>query len=263
MGQPRRAKVELRPTPRTRAVPAVCGTRSACHLRSREESCARPHTDDTRRPATASIIAVSHTSHRCEAPPMILLLNGPINSGKTTTAHALPPLLPRAAHVEVDALREFVPALPLAALLLGQPILGAILYGTYGAVRAGAAWLLILGRGYWRGDFTLWLLRQKSLAHKITSGCLFVLGVVVAIVIGLWRRESLMPALPSSTLCVVTITPSLIAPEQKRGEGQHDSSQTRYRYRQPSSPTSLHTFSGTLCAYARRVSPHPWAADRL
>ena len=45
---------------------------------------------------------------------MIILLNGPINSGKTTTARALLALLPRAAHVEVDALRDFLPTLPLA-----------------------------------------------------------------------------------------------------------------------------------------------------
>lgn len=45
---------------------------------------------------------------------MIILLNGSINSGKTTTARRLMALLPRAAHVEVDALREFVACLPLA-----------------------------------------------------------------------------------------------------------------------------------------------------
>lgn len=49
---------------------------------------------------------------------MIILLNGPINSGKTTTARALLALLPRAAHVEVDTLRDFVPALPLEEAIL-------------------------------------------------------------------------------------------------------------------------------------------------
>ena len=45
---------------------------------------------------------------------MIVLLNGSINAGKTTVARALMTLLPRTAHVEVDALREFVRCLPLA-----------------------------------------------------------------------------------------------------------------------------------------------------
>ena len=44
---------------------------------------------------------------------MIILLNGSINSGKTTVGRRLAALLPRAAHVEVDALREFVARLPL------------------------------------------------------------------------------------------------------------------------------------------------------
>ncbi len=45
---------------------------------------------------------------------MIVLLNGSINAGKTTVARVLTTLLPRTAHVEVDALREFVRFLPLA-----------------------------------------------------------------------------------------------------------------------------------------------------
>jgi hypothetical protein len=44
---------------------------------------------------------------------MIILLNGPINSGKTTVSKDLVELLPRTAHVEVDDLREFIRFLPL------------------------------------------------------------------------------------------------------------------------------------------------------
>jgi chloramphenicol 3-O-phosphotransferase len=44
---------------------------------------------------------------------MIILINGSINSGKTTVAKALTGVLPQTAHVEVDALREFVGFLPL------------------------------------------------------------------------------------------------------------------------------------------------------
>lgn len=44
---------------------------------------------------------------------MIILLNGSINSGKTTVARELTAVLPRTAHVDVDVLREFVGFLPL------------------------------------------------------------------------------------------------------------------------------------------------------
>ncbi len=47
--------------------------------------------------------------------PMIILLSGSINSGKTTVAKQLVRLLPRTAHVEVDSLREFIGWMPLAA----------------------------------------------------------------------------------------------------------------------------------------------------
>lgn len=45
---------------------------------------------------------------------MILLINGSINAGKTTVGRSLATLLPQAAHVEVDALRQFVAFLPLS-----------------------------------------------------------------------------------------------------------------------------------------------------
>jgi predicted kinase len=45
---------------------------------------------------------------------MIILLNGSINAGKTTVAKWVTKLLPNTAHVEVDALRDFVRFLPLA-----------------------------------------------------------------------------------------------------------------------------------------------------
>ena len=45
--------------------------------------------------------------------PMIILLNGSINAGKTTAAKHLIRTLPRTAHVEVDDLREFIRFMPL------------------------------------------------------------------------------------------------------------------------------------------------------
>ena len=44
---------------------------------------------------------------------MIILLNGSINSGKTTVSKQIVRLLPRTAHVEVDDLREFIRWMPL------------------------------------------------------------------------------------------------------------------------------------------------------
>ena len=44
---------------------------------------------------------------------MLIVLNGSINAGKTTTSKMLCQLLPRTAHVEVDSLREFIAWMPL------------------------------------------------------------------------------------------------------------------------------------------------------
>jgi NAD-dependent oxidoreductase involved in siderophore biosynthesis len=48
---------------------------------------------------------------------MIILISGAINTGKTTVGRRLAARLSHAAHVEVDALRDFVAALPLAEAL--------------------------------------------------------------------------------------------------------------------------------------------------
>jgi len=44
---------------------------------------------------------------------MLIVLNGSINAGKTTTAQTLCRLLPNTAHIEVDSLREFIAWMPL------------------------------------------------------------------------------------------------------------------------------------------------------
>jgi hypothetical protein len=44
---------------------------------------------------------------------MLIVLNGSINAGKTTTAQMLCRLLPRTAHIEVDSLRAFIAWMPL------------------------------------------------------------------------------------------------------------------------------------------------------
>ncbi len=44
---------------------------------------------------------------------MIILINGCINAGKSTTAKALTKMLPQSAHVELDELRHFMTWMPL------------------------------------------------------------------------------------------------------------------------------------------------------
>jgi len=43
----------------------------------------------------------------------VILVSGSVNAGKTTVSRLLARRIPRAAHVEVDALRAFVPWMPL------------------------------------------------------------------------------------------------------------------------------------------------------
>lgn len=45
--------------------------------------------------------------------PTLILLSGSINSGKSTVGRALSRLLPNTAHIEPDALRDFVDWMPL------------------------------------------------------------------------------------------------------------------------------------------------------
>ena len=44
---------------------------------------------------------------------MIILIEGPINAGKTTVSQCLRKMIPNTAHVEVDDLRHFVTWMPL------------------------------------------------------------------------------------------------------------------------------------------------------
>lgn len=49
---------------------------------------------------------------------MIILINGSINSGKSTVSKLLAKKLPNTAHIEVDKLREFVDFMPLSSELI-------------------------------------------------------------------------------------------------------------------------------------------------
>lgn len=58
---------------------------------------------------------------------MIIIINGSINSGKSTVSKLLVKQLPNTAHIEVDKLREFVDSMPLTPELIEMNILNAAL----------------------------------------------------------------------------------------------------------------------------------------
>lgn len=78
-------------------------------------------------------------------------------------------------------------AVPLGALLGGDPVAGALVYGGYGLTRGGAAWLLIAAtailrrRGAGFDDLALWLLGRQASAHAVSATLMLFLGGLVAI----------------------------------------------------------------------------------
>jgi hypothetical protein len=75
--------------------------------------------------------------------------------------------------------------IPLGALLLGDPWLGAVVYGTYGLIRGlGAVFILLLMLGL-KVDISDWLIRRYGAARVLAAGQLVLLGVSTSIVVGL------------------------------------------------------------------------------
>jgi hypothetical protein len=76
--------------------------------------------------------------------------------------------------------------IPFGALLSGQVVFGALLYGSYSLARGAAVWVIILGpRRRIGGDaIALWLLGQTSTARMLTAGQLMLVGVAVALAFG-------------------------------------------------------------------------------
>ena len=74
---------------------------------------------------------------------------------------------------------------PLGAFLLGDPRLGAIIYGTYGLVRALGAVFIFLGILRVKVDISDWLIERYGAARVLAAGQLVFLGVVLSIVVGL------------------------------------------------------------------------------
>lgn len=76
-------------------------------------------------------------------------------------------------------------AVPVGALLLGSPVLGAAAYGAYGLVRALPAPLLLIIMRRSKRDLSGWLIGKNESARVLTAGELLFLGVVTAVVVGL------------------------------------------------------------------------------
>ncbi len=74
---------------------------------------------------------------------------------------------------------------PLGAFLLGDPRLGAIVYGTYGLVRALGAVLIFLGILRFKVDVSDWLIERYGAARLLAAGQLIFVGVALTIVVGL------------------------------------------------------------------------------
>lgn len=74
---------------------------------------------------------------------------------------------------------------PLAALLIGQPMIGAGLYGLYGAARGWAVWLFLRPPfGLSADELDAWVMGRFSTAYLVGAGQLLAVGIAVLMVIG-------------------------------------------------------------------------------
>lgn len=76
-------------------------------------------------------------------------------------------------------------AVPLAAVLFADPLLGAIVYGTYGGVR-GLVPYAIMRRALRvpRWDYAAFLMGHRRVAGIVTTAHLLVVGLVVSLFVG-------------------------------------------------------------------------------
>lgn len=76
-------------------------------------------------------------------------------------------------------------AIPLGAFLVGDPRLGAVVYGAYGLVRGLGAVLILLVMLGSKRDPSDWLIGRYGAARALASGQLIFLGVSTSIIVGL------------------------------------------------------------------------------
>jgi hypothetical protein len=76
-------------------------------------------------------------------------------------------------------------AIPLGAFLVGNPLFGAVTYGTYGLLRALGAVVVLLVIMRTKVDISDWLIDRHDTAKILATSQLTLLGVATAIVVGL------------------------------------------------------------------------------
>ena len=78
-------------------------------------------------------------------------------------------------------------AIPLSALLFGNPILGACIYGAYSVTRGTSVWLIIFSDtiGWLGEDWEVGLIARLGTARKVAAGQLIVIGFAGTIALGL------------------------------------------------------------------------------
>ena len=74
---------------------------------------------------------------------------------------------------------------PVSAFLIGRPLEGAIVYGTYGIVRGATVWPALLLYRVSPEPLGLWLLRHNATARYVSSCVLLATGTLAALVVGL------------------------------------------------------------------------------
>lgn len=75
---------------------------------------------------------------------------------------------------------------PLAVLLIGQPLIGTVLYGTYGAVRGWAVWVFLRPPfGLTADELDDWISSHFQTAYLVGAGQLLAIGVAVLVIVGL------------------------------------------------------------------------------
>ena len=74
---------------------------------------------------------------------------------------------------------------PLGTFLVGDPRLGAAIYGTYGLIRGLGAVFILLGMFRLKADISDWVMERYGAARVLAAGELIFLGVALTIVVGL------------------------------------------------------------------------------